>query len=187
MYINRLSIVAGVLVPILFCDTAVAQSDFYVFGSFGNTDADVSLGGLNRVDDNNGSYALGAGYALASNVSLEVAYQDFGSFNGETDCPPGFTCLVIPVSAQADLMGISLSLIGSVPLTDRLDVYGKVGFTSWNVDFKGISAAFDDSGEDFLYGAGLRWSINDHWKVFAEYGKQELDLDTASIGVSYYL
>jgi opacity protein-like surface antigen len=186
MLINRLFIVAGVLVLAFFSDTVVAQSGFYVYGSFGNTDTDVSLGGLNRVDDDNSSYALGAGYALTRNVSLEGAYQDIGSHNGETDCPPGLTCLVIPVSARADLTGISLSLIGSIPLTDRLDVYGKFGFVSWDVDFKGISSAFDTSGEDLYYGAGLRWSIDDHWKIFAEYGRVELDLDTASIGVSYH-
>jgi OOP family OmpA-OmpF porin len=170
----------------LFSDTAVAQSGFYVYGSFGNTDTDVSLGGLNRVDDDNSSFALGAGYEFTRNISLEGAYLDFGSHDGETDCPPGFTCLVIPVSAQADLTGISLSLIGSIPLTDKLDVYGKLGFTSWDVDFEGISSAFDTSGEDLLYGAGLRWSIDDHWKVFAEYGSVELDLDSASVGVSYH-
>jgi hypothetical protein len=59
-------------------------------------------------------------------------------------------------------MGISLSLIGSVPLTDSLDVYGKFGFISWDIGFNGFYSAFDNSGEDLLYGAGLRWSIDDH-------------------------
>ena len=151
---QRSSVVAGVLALALFCNPAVAQSNIYVFGSFGNTDAEVSLGGLNQVDDDNRSYAVGAGYVFTPNVSLDVAYIDFGSHNGETDCPPDFASLIIPVSAKAD--------------------------------FTGISAAFDDSGEDVFYGAGLRWSVGDHWKVFAEYEKQELDLDTADIGVRYY-
>ena len=184
--INKLSITAGALLLVLFSENAVAQSGFYIFGAFGNTNSDVALGGLNRVDDDNNSYALGAGYAFTPNVSLEGAYQEFGSHNGETDCPPGVTCLVVPLSAQADLTGISLSLVGSIPLTDKLDVYGKIGFVSWDIEFKGISSAFDTSGEDLQYGAGLRWSIDDHWKAFAEYGKVELDFDTASIGVSYH-
>jgi len=186
MLINRLSAVAGVLVLALFGNTAVAESGVYVFGAIGNTNSDGALGGLNRVDDDNSSYALGAGYAITRNFSLEGAYQDFGSHNGQTDCPPGITCLVIPLSAQADLTGISLSLIGSIPLTDRLDVYGKIGFTSWEVDFEDISSAFDASGEDLLYGIGLRWSIDDHWKVLAGYERVELDFDTVGIGVSYH-
>ncbi len=177
---------AGALALAFVSENAVAESSFYVFGAFGNTDSDVALGGLNRVDDDNSSYSLGAGYALTRNLSLEGAYQDFGRHDGETDCPPGFTCLVIPLSAQADLTGISLSLIGSFPLTGSLDVYAKFGLVSWDIDFKDISSAFDASGEDLHYGAGLRWSIDDHWKVSAEYGKVDLGFDTAGFGVSYH-
>jgi len=185
---SKLSIVAGVLMLAILSDTAIAQSDFYVFGTFGNTSSDISFNAQNRIDGNNDSYALGAGYTVNRNFSLEVAYKDIDSQNAETDCPPDFACvgLVLPLLTKADLTAISLSVNGSIPLTDSLDVYGKVGFVSWDVDFEGISSAFDTSGEDLLYGAGLRWSIDDHWKVFAEYGRVELDLDTASIGVSYH-
>lgn len=186
MLIKKLPVLAGVLFVTLLCDTTVAQGNFYVHGSFGNSDTDVSLGGLNRINDDDRYYALGAGYAISSNVSIEAAYRNFGTHNSETDCPPDFTCLVIPVSTRADLKGISLSLIGSVPLTETLDVFGKVGFTSWDIEFEGISAAFDDSGEDALYGVGLRWSIDDKWKIFAEYEKHNLDVDNAAIGVSFH-
>ncbi len=183
---KKFAVAIMVLIVALFSDVAAAQSGFYVYGAVGNTDSEITLGGLNRVADDNSSYAIGAGYAFNRNISLEGAYLNFGSHFGETDCPPGFTCLVVPVSAGADLTGISLSLIGSLELTAGLDVYGKVGFVSWDIDFTGISSAFNASGEDPLYGAGLRWSIDDHWKVFAEYGKVELDLNTASIGVRYH-
>jgi len=185
---NKLSIVAGVLMLAMLSDTAIAQSDFYVFGTFGNTNSDISFNAQNRIDGDNDSYALGAGYTVNRNFSLEAAYQDFGSQNATTTCPPGFSCvgLVLPLLTKADLTAYSLSVIGSIPLTDRFDVFGQVGIASWDVDFKGISSAFDTSGEDLLYGAGLRWSIDDHWKVSAEYGKVDLGFDTAGIGVSYH-
>ncbi len=56
---------------------------------------------------------------------------------------------------------------------------------SWDVEYDDLSSAFDARGEDLLYGAGLRWSVDEHWKVFAEYGKVEFDLDSTSIGVRY--
>ncbi len=179
---------AGALALALLSENAVAQSSFYVFGAFGNTDSDVALGGLNRVDDDNSSYALGAGYAFTRNVSLEGAYQDFGSHNGETDCPPDFACvaLVVPLLTKADLTAYSLSVIGSIPLTDTLDVFAQVGIASWDVNYKGISSVFDTSGEDLLYGAGLRWTIVDNWKFLVEYKKVDLGFDTAGIGVSYH-
>lgn len=186
MLINRISFVAGILLSAVLSSTAAAQDNLYVFGALGSTNSNVALGGLNRVDDDNTSYSVGAGYAFTTNLSLEVAYQDFGRHDGETDCPPGFACLVIPVSARADLTGVSLAVVGSADLTDRLSAYGKIGFFSWDVEFEGFSSAFDDSGEDVLYGVGLKWSIDDRWKVFAEYERVELDVDTARIGVGYH-
>ncbi|MDH3621786.1 MAG: porin family protein, partial [Gammaproteobacteria bacterium] len=148
--------------------------------------ADASFGFLNRLDDDNSSFKLGAGYAFTPNIALEVAYQEFGSHDGETDCPPGFACLVIPVAARADVTGISLAVVGSLPLSDKFSAYGKIGLISWDVEFEGFSSAFDTSGEDLLYGAGLKLSLNDSWKLFAEYEQTDLDLGTAEIGVSFH-
>ena len=186
MPVNRLSLVVGVLLTSLLTGTANAQSNAYVLGAIGNTNADASFGFLNRLDDDGSSFKLGVGYAFTPNVAVEAAYQDFGSHDGETDCPPGFACLVIPVSARADLTGISVAVVGSLPLSDMLSAYGKVGFISWDVEFEGFSSAFDTSGEDLLYGAGLKLSLNDSWKLFAEYEQTDLDLGTAEIGVSFH-
>jgi opacity protein-like surface antigen len=185
---KKLSIVARVFMLAMLSNTAIAQSDFYVFGTFGNTNSDISFNGQNRIDGDTDSYALGAGYTVNRNFSLEAAYQTFGSQNATTNCPPGFACagLVLPLLTKADLTALSLSVIGSIPLTDKLDVYGQVGIASWDVDFNGISSAFDTSGEDLLYGAGVRWSIDDHWKVSGEYEKVDVGFDTAGINVSYH-
>jgi hypothetical protein len=185
---NRLSIIAGVLMLAILSDTAVAQSNFYVFGSFGNTSFDISFDAQNRIDGDHDSYKLGAGYVVNRNLSLEVGYHDFGNQYARTTCPPGFSCieLVLPLLTKADSTAYSLSVVGSIPLTDSFDAFGKVGIASWDVDFKGISSAFSASGEDMLYGAGLRWSMGDHWKVSAEYEKVELGVDIVGIGVSYY-
>jgi opacity protein-like surface antigen len=185
---NKLAIGAGVLILAMLSNTAIAKSNFYVFGTFGNTNSDISFNAQNRIDGDTDSYALGAGYTVNRNFSIEAAYQRFGSQDATTDCPPGFACagLVIPLFTKADLTAYSLSVIGSIPVTDRIDVYGEVGIASWDVDFNGISSAFDTSGEDLLYGAGVRWSIDDHWKVSGEYGKVDLGFDTAGISVSYH-
>ena len=154
-------------------------------GTLGNANSEISLGGLNRLDDSQFAYSLGVGFAATENFSIEADYQEASSLDAETDCPPGFACLIIPVSTQADLTRISLSLVASVPLSDRFDVYGRVGWASWDIDFDGISAAFDTSGDDLLYGAGLRASLSDFWTAFVEYQRIELDVFTTNIGLSY--
>lgn len=182
---TRALISTGMLLVTAYSGSAAAANEFYVFGAIGNTDSTVFLGGQNRIGDDGTRWTLGAGYEFSSNFSVQASYADFGSHYGETDCPPGFACLVIPVPTEADLTGIALSLTGNLPLTDYLDAYGKIGVLSWDLEFDGISAAFDTSGEDLLYGAGLRWSVDNHWDLFAEYERVDLDIDTASIGVSY--
>ena len=49
--------------------------------------ADVALGGLNSIDDDDSSFTLGGGYEFSEYLSLEAAYRDFGNQAGQTDCP----------------------------------------------------------------------------------------------------
>jgi opacity protein-like surface antigen len=180
-----ITLVLAVLWLGLPTQAVLAQSNLYVFGAIGNTESDVGLGGLNRVDDDDSSYALGVGYSFTPAISLETAYQDFGSPSAQTDCPPGYACLVVPLLTQADTTALSLSLVGSLPLNDQLEIYGKLGLTSWKIKFNGISSAFDDSGKDLHYGLGLRWSIGNRWKWFGEYAHVDLDITSFSIGIRY--
>ncbi len=187
MLIRKLTIAFFTLGLVALSDVAIATQGVYVFGSYGSTGTDVSLDTATRVDDSRGSFRIGAGYAVNRNFSLEAAFHKFAGQSATTDCPPDFACagLVVPLVTRADSTAYSLSFIGSVPVTDRFGVFGKVGLASWDVDFRGISSAFDASGEDLLYGAGLRWSLDDQWSIFAEYEKLELEVDTAGIGLSY--
>lgn len=188
MSINRLPIVTCFLMLTTLSDTAIAQDSFYVFGALGNTNSDSSIRFESRVHDDGHSYKFGAGYAVNRIFSVEAAYQDISSQNARTACPPDFACaeLLVPLLTKADLTAWSLSVTGSIPLTERFGVFGKAGIARWDVNFEGISSAFDTSGEDLLYGAGLRWSRGDHWKLSVEYENVEFGVDTVGIGVSYY-
>lgn len=188
MLANRLPIITCFLLLTTFSDAAMAQESFYVFGALGHTKSDSSINFESRVHDDSHSYKFGAGYAVNPNFSVEAAYQVFGSQNAETNCPPDLACvaLVLPLSTKADLTAWSLSVTGSIQLTERLDVFGKAGIARWDISFDGISSAFDTSGEDLLYGAGLRWSKSDHWKLSLEYENVKFGVDTIGIGLSYY-
>ena len=70
---KKFAVAIMVLIVALFSEVAAAQSDFYVYGAVGNTDSEITLGGLNRVVDDNSSYAIGPGYAFNGNISLEGA------------------------------------------------------------------------------------------------------------------
>ena len=181
---NKLSLTILVVLA-LAAHVARAQDGFYLMGALGSSDSSVNLGGINRVDGNDDSYAVGVGYAFSNNFSIEAGYHGFGTQNAQTNCPPGFACILIPLRTEADVTGISLSLIGSIPVSDRFDVYGKIGLLSWDIDFSGISSAFNDSGEDLLYGVGLTWSMDERWKLFLEYSRVDLDVDAGNVGVRF--
>lgn len=165
------------------CGIGHAQSGLHLVASLGDTDATVDLGGMNRVGDDDSSFAIGIGYSFAERVFLEAAYHDFGGHDGQTNCPPDFACLIVPLQTQADLSGISLSVVRTIELTDSLDFYGKLGLMSWDIEFDDISAAFDDSGTDLHYGLGLSFRASESWSIFAEYESVDLDLDSVSLGV----
>lgn len=175
----------------LFSGAAVAQSDFYLFGSIGNSNADGVVGippadpfGLSRVDDRDSrNFTVGGGYEFNEHIALEAAYQDFGSF--KTTCQ-GPICSLVLLTSQPEVAAaaLSVSFVGSLRINDRLDGYGRLGLTSW--EFDGSSAyTFDGSREDLHYGVGLRWSFDDSWKIFGEYARVDLDVDAVSVGVRY--
>ena len=180
------SVLAIILIAELIVNAAAAEERSYVFGSVATTRSDIALGGLNGVDDDNGSYSVGFGILLTDNFSVEAAWADYGTHTGQTNCPREIACVTIPLFSDAELKGVSLSLLGSLPLSADWKAYARLGFLSWDVDYEGLSAVFDASDEDLLYGIGLRWSLSERWRSFVEYQRVNLDLETASIGVSYH-
>jgi OOP family OmpA-OmpF porin len=165
--------------------SASAEQGYYLFGAAGTSQSDVAYDIFNSVDDDTAGYTIGAGYAFNDNFSLEAAYLDFGSHRAETDCPPDLLCLVVPAPARADLSGYSIALVGNIPLGERWNFYGKAGLTSWDIEFDGLASAFDRSSDDLLLGVGLNWSLNEHWKLFAEYSGTDDELDLAGVGARY--
>ena len=91
MVINKIFVFAGVLILAMLSDTANAESDFYVFGTFGNTNSDISFNTQNRVSGDINSYAVGAGYAVNRNFSLELSYEGSDSQDAETPSPAAGT------------------------------------------------------------------------------------------------
>jgi opacity protein-like surface antigen len=169
---------------------ALAQSGFYVLGAIGNVGSDLDLGvrfgGLRfRLDSKDRGFNLGGGYRFNENISLEAAYQDFGTLTGPAgECPEASTCLFVLVSPKVDAAALSVSFVGSLRIRDRLSGYGRFGLTRWELNGAN-SPAFDESGTDLHYGVGLRWSFDSRWRMFAELTRVDFGLESVSAGVKY--
>ncbi len=173
------------LLLVLITGSAAADNGFYVFGAAGTALSSSAYDIFNAVDDTETGYFVGAGYAINRHFSVEAAYLDFGTHQGETDCPPDLLCLIVPAPARADLTGYSISLIGSIPLGERWALYGKAGLARWDIEFHGFASDFDRSWDDRLPGASLKWSVSDRWKLLAEYSDVVDELAFAGVGASY--
>jgi len=151
-----------------------ASAGGYLSGSVGKSDLDIP--GIGKTN----SYSVAAGYALNENFAVEASFQDFGSVKGDG------------ASVSAD--GISLALIGSVPVTEQFGLRARIGLLSW--DAKAVDGSLSDSldGSDMFYGVGAAYNIYEAVELTLNYdfyeldgGEDEgsLDVDNMSIGVKY--
>lgn len=172
----------------LLSSDAIAQSDLYVFAGIGSSDADVDAGTygarFKRIRGDERSFTLGLGYDFSRHFSLEAAYRDYGTLTGDRDLCAVLVCTLEAYPQEpVDAAALAVSAIVSFAINDQLAAYGRLGLTQW--EFDSGSSIYDDSSRGLHYGGGLRWSINGDWKVFAEYTRADIDIDTLGIGVRY--
>ena len=86
-----------------------------------------------------------------------------------------------------------VGLVGTIPLSQKFEIFGRVGYGYWaaNIDDYGYNA--DDTGDSWNYGGGLAINFNKNWSLFAGYQKYEFDTeygdlnaDTVYAGVKFY-
>ena len=149
-----------------------ADSGAFIFGALGQTSFKVI--GQSASDT---SYALGGGYSFNKNFALEARYDDFGAFSED-----GY-------SFSSNAYGISLR--ASLPVSDAVSLYGKVGLSFWEInDFKpyqSYSSTASESDNELHYGLGGEFAVSQTLKLGAEYnmlnlsGFDDLDINTLAI------
>jgi OmpA-OmpF porin, OOP family len=75
--------------------------------------------------DHDTAYKLFGGYQINRNFAVEAGYFDLGSF--------GYTASTVPLgtlSGDVRMKGVNLDLVGTLPITERFSVLGRIGVTS---------------------------------------------------------
>jgi opacity protein-like surface antigen len=113
-------------------------------------------------------YKLFAGYRFNPYISMELDYIDLGS--------PSDTISNIKIENKVN--GFAPYIIGTIPL-GPIEVFGRVGYYFYNVDFKGsvgaITSSLSDSKQDVVYGAGAGITIFEHLHARLEYEMFDLE------------
>ena len=92
------------------------------------------------------------------------------------------------MTVEQDTLGASL--IGILPVTDSLELFGKVGFHAWDstVNLDSNVSIEGADGTDPMFGAGIAYKFSSV-SIQAEFERYQLDdtdVDLMSIGLAYH-
>lgn len=142
----------------------------------------VSLG----FDDDDTGFKIFGGYQFLPWLGAELGYVDGGTAS-ESYSDPDLGDLKLEV----DVSAITVAAVGTLPIGDMFELYGKLGMAFWEGDLgitvtgvlcdelqaigESCSDSEDDDGEDFYYGVGAGFNIGESFNVRIEYEVFEID------------
>jgi len=98
-------------------------------------------------------------FMFNDNLGLEVGYVDFGN--------PGDSIFGFGTDIAAD--GIDAFLIGSLPASESVDLFGKVGYVSWDAEISAPGVSESDDGSDLAVGIGAAFHTSDTFSILGEW------------------
>src|SRR5450759_1065124 len=147
-------------------------------------------------DDRSTGYKIYGGYQFNRNFALEGGYFDLGKF--------GFNATTVPAgtpSGSIKLRGLNLDLVGSLPITQRLSAFGRLGvnYAEARDSFTGTGAVNvldpNPSKRDtnLKVGLGLQYELTQSLAMRAELERYRIndavgnkgDIDLVSVGLVY--
>jgi hypothetical protein len=172
-------------------------------------DTDIPVqNAVTGTDDSDIGYQANFGYRFNRYLAAEIGLAQFGSLtstlNADVDVPndnQGFVPATLELSF--DVGGPVISAIGILPLSDKFEVFARLGFIFASVERefssrvdgqRGVGGSAKGDAQDPLYGVGVAWNINPMYAIRGEYqvlsdvGQSDQtgteDLDTFAIGLT---
>lgn len=147
-------------------------------------DADVPFQNEHtNTEDSDLGYSAAFGYRFSRYIAGELALAQFGALTStltaDVDLPQdasGFVPARFEYSFHVG--GPIISVVGMLPIKDKFEFYGRVGylfasvereFTSKINGQRGISGSAQGDSQNLVYGAGITWNISQVYSVRAEY------------------
>ena len=174
---------------------AYAQdAGFYIGGAFGQSKTKndaapfTALGAtVTKNDERNTMFRLFGGYDVNKHLGIEAAYVDLGAF-GVSGTIGG-----APFTAFGDITGLSVSGVGTLPLSEKFSVFGSVGVffskVKASASVAAVAGAARDSGTDLTAGVGIKYALSKNIAARLEVNRYGLDDNgsavTYSMGLQY--
>lgn len=149
-----------------------------------------------EIDEVDAGFSATVGYRINRYLAAELSYTDFGEY----ESIDRYTNSALDVRYQLGVSGPSVSVLGSVPLGERWELFlrGGVLFAEQEVSLKFSSGSNErDFSDDVLMaGVGVQWSFAPRWAARLEYqgtgdlkysNNGESSADQASLSVLFNL
>lgn len=127
-------------------------------------------------EEKNTSWKIVGGYQFNTYLGVELGLDDFGNL------PASVSGIG---SASVSFRIFELTLVGTLPLSQRTSVYAKAGIFQWNADYDfevGNSAFGDASGKDYTYGLGVKYQLTRNTALRLEWQRYNNVGDPATTG-----
>jgi len=186
-------------------------ADWYVLGAVsqsqvkldkGALDNTLSINGASGINSDqsgtHGQWRLQLGYQFTPNLAVEGGYIDLGKANYDATFSGG------NASAEWKSGGVDLALVGSLPLSNKFTMLGKLGAistkttTSWrSAGITGLPSGDESKSETKPFvGVGASYALMPksdlrlEYEHFSDIGDAHLtgnaDVNTVSLGMSYH-
>lgn len=170
----------------------VMADGVYLLGDVGQSKVEADVGNdftLNKTDT---TYSIGAGFDINKFAAIEVAYRDLGSVRDSgtsTDNAGTFNW-----SQKNSVTALQASVVGKLPVSDVVSVYGRLGVGKIDIDTKtiidGESESDSETRNRALFGIGASFDITPEFAVRAEYNQfakiDDTKLSALTVGATYH-
>jgi OOP family OmpA-OmpF porin len=163
------------------------EAGWLVGGSVGQSKGDCgsSVAG-SSCDDSDTAFRIFGGYQFNKHLGVELGYATLGEVKATLGA----------ISATAEAKAWDVMAVGTFPIADKFNVFGKLGWFKADTDLSsniGGSASDSSSGLTYAIGAGYDFNKNfglrAEWQRYTDVGGNnvggETDVDVMSIGVVY--
>jgi opacity protein-like surface antigen len=134
-------------------------------------------------DDSDIGYQASFGYRFARYIALELGLVQYGELASQLSADvdlPDDTAGFVPARFEYAFKvgGPLISAVGILPLGDKFELYGRVGFLFASVEReftsridgqRGLSYSASGDSQDVVYGVGANFNINQAYAIRAEY------------------
>ena len=176
-----------------------SKAEEVYFGiDFLNNEIDTGVTNISStLDEEDSGYSFYGGIPINENLAVEISYQDFGkaSLSGVSgnQFKVGSTTYEFTATAtlSVEVESVGYALVPTMPISDNISLYGKLGFHYWDSKFSVTStnttASLDDDGNDVFYGFGAEMDFgNLKGRVgYSLYDVDGDDIDSVNVGISF--